>query len=97
MQRVYRERMDDSDKRSHGARIPVGTDARLRIGSRTLSGTTRDIGLGGVFFATTETASVGDSGVISRAGGEEGVSVRVAWTRDASHPEGAGLGLEFES
>lgn len=84
--------------RKHGSRVPLNEEHELRIGSRALRGITRDIGLGGVFFATLEPARIGETGLIIRTDAPDGVAVRVAWLRGAGDPDGPpGLGLEFVS
>jgi len=87
----------EADRRT-GNRIAVCRAARLRIGDLVLIGEVHDVGRGGVFFRTEILAEVGERGVLvlDRTPFDEGVPVRVAWTRPGSHSCGAGLGVAFD-
>jgi hypothetical protein len=85
------------ERRKTGARVPVEVEARLELDEITLTGTARDIGLGGVFFATNAPIAPGVCGALARAGSRETVAVRVSWSRKGGDDGPAGLGLEFAS
>jgi hypothetical protein len=85
------------ERRRTGARVPVEVDARLQLDEVVVTGTARDIGLGGVFFATSAPIAPGVSGSLARQGSRDAVRVRVSWARPAGPGVAPGLGLEFES
>lgn len=89
--------LGSGERRKTGARVPVEVDARLELDEITLQGTARDIGLGGVFFATSAPIAAGLRGALARRGSKDMVPVRVSWSRRAGDEGPAGLGLEFES
>jgi hypothetical protein len=84
------------DRRHRGQRTPVFVGARLELDVVELYGTARDLGAGGVFFATSVPLAPGVRGTLTREGGGEPVTVRVSWRREGGAGEPAGLGLAFD-
>src|SRR4249919_2720346 len=78
-------------------RTPVFVDARLELDAVDLHGTARDLGDGGVFFATTAPLAKGLRGTLIRERGGEPVNVRVSWRREREGDQPAGIGLAFDS
>lgn len=84
------------DRRAISAREPVFFGARLELDVVDVEGVARDVGPGGLFFATSAPIARGVRGQLRRAGTEVRVPVRVTWHRAASPGRPAGLGLAFE-
>ncbi len=84
------------DRRARGNRTPVFVGARLELDVVEVYGTARDLGEGGVFFATTVPLAKGVRGRLMREDGGEPVTVRVSYQRKASAGHPAGLGLAFD-
>ena len=83
------------DRRA-SARTPTFVDAKLELDAVDLRGTARDLGEGGVFFATTAPLAPGLRGTLFREPGGTPVTVRVTWRRDARGDQPAGIGLAFD-
>ncbi|MBP8806377.1 MAG: hypothetical protein KBG48_21925 [Kofleriaceae bacterium] len=83
-------------RRSTAIREEVFFGACLELDVVDVDGTARDIGPGGVFFATTAPIAAGVRGWLRRTGTAERVPVRVSWQRPARPGRPAGLGLAFE-
>jgi hypothetical protein len=85
-----------SERRAASARVPIYVGARLELDVVEVHGVARDVGAGGVFFATTAPIARGVRGRLCRDGGAEHIAVRVTGHRPASATHPAGLGLAFE-
>jgi hypothetical protein len=84
----------DIDRR----RMPRGRierEATLRVGVLRVTGRVLDVGVGGVFFASSLLVETGERGTIELPSGAM-AAVRVAWIRGPSHPSGPGIGMAFE-
>jgi hypothetical protein len=82
--------------RRHSARTPVYVGAKLELDVIDLHGTARDLGDGGVFFATSAPIAPGVRGTLHREPGGEPINVRVTWRRGDAPDQPAGLGLAFD-
>ncbi|MEZ4404371.1 MAG: hypothetical protein R3B06_30400 [Kofleriaceae bacterium] len=85
------------ERRSIVAREPVFFGARLELDVVDVDGIARDVGPGGVFFATSAPIAAGVRGQLRRAGTQDRIPVRVTWQRAASPGRPAGLGLAFDA
>jgi Tfp pilus assembly protein PilZ len=90
----------DAEKRKN-PRLRVNHPARIRIDDLIVRGQIQDVGAGGMFVRTDVLVEVGEKGAISLVHENgvlisEEVPVRVIWTCNGVHPNGAGLGLAFE-
>ncbi|MCB9564485.1 MAG: PilZ domain-containing protein [Kofleriaceae bacterium] len=85
-----------TDRRDRGDRTPIFVGARLELDVVSLTGVARDIGTGGVFFATSVPLAPGLRGRLSREDGRERIPVRVSWCRQARGGDRGGIGLAFD-
>lgn len=82
------------DRRAAVTREPVFFEARLELDVVDVDGVARDVGPGGMFFATTAPIAAGVRGLLRR--GDQRIPVRVTGHRPAAPGRPAGLGLAFE-
>lgn len=85
-----------SERRANADRQPIYVGARLELDVVEVHGVARDVGVGGVFFATSAPIARGVRGRLCRDGGRERIPVRVTGYRAARGAQPAGLGLAFE-
>ncbi len=83
-------------RRGATVREDVFFGACLELDVVDVDGTARDLGPGGLFFATSAPIAAGVRGWLRRRGSTERVPVRVSWQRGPGRGRPAGLGLAFE-
>lgn len=84
------------DRRAATAREAVFFGARLELDCVDVDGIARDIGSGGLFFATSAPIAAGVRGQLRRDGTAVRIPVRVTGHRRATPGRPAGLGLAFD-
>ncbi|MBK9032181.1 MAG: hypothetical protein IPL61_12830 [Myxococcales bacterium] len=84
------------DRRAASIREAVFFGARLELDVVDVDGVARDVGPGGLFFATSAPIAAGVRGQLRRDGSALRIPVRVTGHRRAAPGRPAGLGLAFE-